>query len=298
MRRGKGSGARRTSDVAVLRFRHDATGSGVSRQGHVRPGGRLEVEYDPARMAATPSASGAEGDIICHVRFVPGGQSHTGTVPKTVVPSAHTVQRDSALAFGVPSDATNVEIWFERRGAESTLGWDSRYGQNYSFAVVAEGLPVPEPSVAPRAEAVVDRGRIRVVDDAASKKKVAIGPGGRSLHTGLVIRALIVGTAAPKDVWADLHVFDAADELIHTGSVTLSRQELTADGQLFTWQDDVYEGTGGGSGMGAWHRPDAHTIQYRLYCRMASSKSQTDEQMLTDGILHEFEVPADQEVVV
>ena len=41
--------------------------------------------------------------------------------------------------------------------------------------------------------------------------------------------------------------------------------------------------------MGAWSRPDAHTVQYRLYCERAG-------QVFTDGVLHQFEVPADEDV--
>jgi hypothetical protein len=49
------------------------------------------------------------------------------------------------------------------------------------------------------------------------------------------------------------------------------------------WQNEVYRGSGGGSWMGAWSRPDAHTVQYRLYREVRG-------QVLTDGILYQFEV--------
>ena len=55
------------------------------------------------------------------------------------------------------------------------------------------------------------------------------------------------------------------------------------------WHADVYQGSGGGSGAGVWSRPDAHTVQYRLYC-------QVDDTVYTDGVLHQFDVPADMEV--
>ena len=66
------------------------------------------------------------------------------------------------------------------------------------------------------------------------------------------------------------NVFDAADELIDTHNVILRQQDSTVDGALFVWGDDIYEGSGGGSGMGLWSRPDAHTVQYRLYCQANS----------------------------
>jgi YihY family inner membrane protein len=43
-----------------------------------------------------------------------------------------------------------------------------------------------------------------------------------------------------------------------------------------------------GSGMGVWSRPDAHTIQYRLYCQVRG-------QIFTDGVLHQFDVAADED---
>ena len=34
--------------TVVLRFKHSVAGSGISRSGHIRPGGGLIVEYDAA----------------------------------------------------------------------------------------------------------------------------------------------------------------------------------------------------------------------------------------------------------
>jgi hypothetical protein len=90
------------------------------------------------------------------------------------------------------------------------------------------------------------------------------------------------------DTWADVHVFDMARELIHAGSMALEQPERTADPALRVWEDEVYEGSGGGSGMGMWSRPDAHAVQYRLYCKVRG-------QVFTDGVLHQFELPADED---
>ena len=53
--------------------------------------------------------------------------------------------------------------------------------------------------------------------------------------------------------------------------------------------------TGGGSGIGVWSRPDAHTIQYRLYCKAKRPVFEAQAPVFTDGVLHEFEVPADED---
>jgi hypothetical protein len=94
----------------------------------------------------------------------------------------------------------------------------------------------------------------------------------------LTVRALTGDSAATADTWADVHVFDAAGELIHAGSVALKQPERYADPALRVWGDEVYQGSGGGSGMGVWSRPDAHTVQYRLYCQVRG-------QVFTDGVL-------------
>jgi hypothetical protein len=185
----------------------------------------------------------------------------------------------------LPQDATSIEVWFERRGPDGATGWDSRYGQNFRFALAPEGLPVPEPAVELRPDAVVDASRIRVVEDMASK-----GTEGSAVHTGLTIRAHVATRPAPIGAWADVHVFDGTDQLIHTGTVALQPPEPRPEGTAEqTWRADVYQGSGGGSGLGVWSRPDAHTVQYRLYC-------ETPLGVFTDGVMHEFDVPPDAEV--
>jgi Family of unknown function (DUF6209) len=276
--------------TATLRFRHSEGTSGVSRHGHIRPGGKLVVEYDPARLPPAGSAPSASTDILCHLEFRPVRQSHTGSV---LEPGGHGVSqtgsRPATLEVLVPAGTTEVELWFERCGPAGATTWDSCYGQNYTFSVVGEGLPIPERSVVLRPEAVVDASTIRVVEDTAVKEAVGMGATGKQLRTLLVVRALAADPTAAPDAWADVHVFDAAGELIQAGSIAFHSSQRTADPGLRVWEDEVYQGSGGGSGMGVWSRPDAHTIQYRLYCAIR-------DQVFTDGVLHQFEVPADEDV--
>jgi hypothetical protein len=182
-----------------------------------------------------------------------------------------------------------VEIWFERREGSVATGWDSRYGQNYRFAVTLDGLPVPERSVQPREDAIVDPMRVRVVEDTASKAQASFGATGAALQTGVRIRARIGAASTPLTAWADVHVFDASDDLIHSGTIALEKEVRPPADEERIWDADVYQGSGGGSGAGVWFRPDAHTVQYRLY-------AQVGNKLYTDGVLHQFEVPADTEV--
>lgn len=282
------------STRALLRFRQTAGGSGVSRTGHIRPGGTLAVEYDAARLPVRVDATDVVADVVCHMRFLPAGQETHGSGQPAAVAVGPASTRQAQFEVRVPEDAAIVELWFESRGPKGTTSWDSRYGANYCFAVVGEGLPVPEPSVALRRVAIVDPTRIRVVEDAATKETTVMGTAGRRVETGLVIRALVADLETTVDAWADIHVFDGSDELIHAGSVVLERGESGPDGALFVWQDVIYQGSGGGSGLGVWSRPDAHTVQYRLYCQ-AQRPVYELAPVFTDDVLHEFEVPADQD---
>jgi len=277
------------SAPALLRFQHNAGGSGVSRTGHIRPGGRLVVEYDVARMPSHSNSSGSTSDVVCHVRFSPGGQLYSGSVRGSAAAG-----EQAPFEVLVPANATNVELWFESRESSGTVTWDSRYGANYTFSAVSGGLPIPEPSVALRPAAIVDSGKIHVVEDAATKSSTPIGSAGRRMQTALSIRALIEDPSTEMEAWADIHVFDGTEELIHAGSVVLTLRESRPDGALFVWDDVIYQGSGGGSGMGVWTRPDTHIVQYRLYCQPRRTVYETQAQVFTDAILHEFELPPDQ----
>lgn len=254
------------SGSATLRFRREQIGSGVSRLGRLRPGGQLRIEYDPRRL--TPEyAVGSAPDIVCHVRFYPGGKERSGSLQLPAGAASGPGQFEAIIPPGTGS----VEIWFERREGTTATGWDSRYGQNYRFTVTPNGLPMPERSVVLRPEAIVDPARVRVIESEP-------GPEG-----GMTIRAQIAKAPDSLTVWADVHVFDATDDLIHSGTITLRKPEAPpADSSALVWEAAVYQG----SGAGVWFRPDAHTVQYRLYC-------QVDDTLYTDGVLHQFEVPAE-----
>lgn len=274
--------------TATLRFRHSQGSLGVSRHGQIRPGGGLVVEYDPARLVQPGNNTPSSADILCHVRFQPTGETHTESVLEHATPlvGPSGPPRPALMAVLVPLETTEVELWFERRGPAGISAWDSRYGQNYTFDVSGEGLPIPTRSVAMRPDSLVDFNKVHVVEDTASKEEAVRG---MSMRTLLEVRAVTGQPAAAADTWADVHVFDASGELIHAGTVVFERPKRTEDPALRVWDDGVYQGSGGGSGVGVWSRADAHTVQYRLYCEGAG-------QVFTDGVLHQFEVPPDADV--
>jgi len=101
-------------------------------------GGKLVVNYDLARM---PECEGVTTDGVAawattaNARFLPGGETFTGAVngpydPATYSWTSELFERD------IPTDATRVQLWFETSGDGCQTGWDSDYGQNYSFSIV------------------------------------------------------------------------------------------------------------------------------------------------------------------
>jgi hypothetical protein len=281
-----------TTQEAIIRFRHDQLSSGVSRTGQLHAGSQLIVEYDPSRLVDASTRSADMSEIVCHALFQPAGQEHSALLefPTSVALRVLGAPRAGFFQTTIPEQSTLVELWFERRGPAGPDGWDSRYGQNYTFPVVRDGLPVPEQSVALRPDALIDRGRIRVVQDAAAKAQTTLGSCGSALQTELRVSAQISRPTELTTAWADIHVFDATWELIYRETIALRRPDsVDADKTTHTWSASVYQGSGGGSGAGVWSRPDAHAVQYRLYC-------QVGEQLFTDGVLHQFDVPPDAEV--
>src|SRR5215207_7896567 len=110
------------------------------QHGEIRPGGKLVVEFDPARLPqCRQSSHGAQvWDIDVGMIFHPGGQHFDGSVMRKVrMPNEGPIVSLEPQPFEVtvPSDAAHVEMWFHNyttlgHGCES---WDSRYCQNYWY---------------------------------------------------------------------------------------------------------------------------------------------------------------------
>jgi len=284
--------SQQTTSEATIRFRRDQLSSGVSRIGHLRAGGQLRVEYDPSRLINADNGKWDPVEVVCHARFRPEGQEHSASLkfPARISTLVQGMPRPGLFQTSIPEQSTLVELWFERRGTTGPEGWDSRFGRNYRFPVVDHGLPVPEQSVELRSGAIVNPNRIRVVQDAAAKTQTRTGATGFALRTDLRVSLRISQDDELTTAWADIHVFDATCELIHSDTIALCRADaLTARNITHAWSASVYQGSGGGSGAGVWSRPDSHSVQYRLYCLVG-------EELFTDGVLHQFDVSPDAEI--
>jgi hypothetical protein len=266
----------------------------VSRSGLIRPGARLAIAYDPTRLA---HAAGAQAlsqveEILAHVRFHPGGQTASGPVAQGAAsdpPSPTGAPRPVPYAILVPDDATQVEVWFERRSGAGADAWDSRYGQNFWFDVDRSGLAVPHDSVGLRTGAVVDAAIVGVVADAAAKERTPAGASGSRVVVRMAIEARVRDAASARAAWVDVHVFDGAEDLVHAATVPLDRSVADDRAARFVWDDALYRGTGGGSGVGVAFRPDAHLVQYRIY-------GEVHGRVFTDGVLHQLVLPPDHDL--
>jgi hypothetical protein len=124
---------------AVLRFqlewRHH-------QHGEIKAGGKLVIEYDPARLTkCRESSHGAQvWDIDVGMIFHPGGQRFDGSVMRKVrMPNGGPITSLEPQPFevAVPAGAERVEMWFRNYYTLGTSceAWDSRYCQNYWFTV-------------------------------------------------------------------------------------------------------------------------------------------------------------------
>ena len=219
--------------AATVRFRRDQVSSGLSRLGRLRPAGLLRIEYDPLRLLGDD-----EPREVSHLRFEPSGEQRSTLLqfPVSVAQARPGMSKPAAYEIAMPDDASVVELWFERRGPNGADGWDSRFGRNYRFSVSRDGLPTPDASVALRPDAVVDPSRISVVDDAALKAQQAISARGSALSTELKISAKITGGDDSTLAWADFHIFDATDDVIHVGTLELQGPEASSEPTIVqTW---------------------------------------------------------------
>jgi hypothetical protein len=109
---------------ARLEFRADYS---EHQTGPLVPGGQVRVEYDTARLTTCRHSQGGHPlwDISAHLRWEPSGELVAASV------------RDGAATFTVPAGAQRLAAWFENTSASGCQAWDSNFGANYGFDVLA-----------------------------------------------------------------------------------------------------------------------------------------------------------------
>jgi hypothetical protein len=268
--------------------------------GDLEQGGELSVEYDLNRLPQhrTRYRDAAVWDIIALARFHPDGQILAASVTAPVYgsPGGATVDRAPAVAtFPVPGDAGEVEMWFLNLGygfsSEPPKAWDSRFGQNYRFAVRA--APAVQ-TVALRPDAETSRDVVNAARLVVEKLRHQFAPppalsAGSEMRTAVRLRAWVKNVTYEKSVWFDAHVFDGENRLVHAQTLPLHHKaDGGGGGDLFEFDDVFYVGSRGQPGSVS-PRPDARRLQLRLYCELGG-------RVFTDGILHDRRLPEDARV--
>jgi hypothetical protein len=283
-----------SAPTASLRFLQDWQ---QQQQGVITRGGRLTLDYDKTRLTSCFARwHGAElGDIVAYCRFHPRGDIVTGSVLAPVHdqgnPSGTVIDYAPVpLELPVPIDSTNAEIWLHNFFQTSSRcdAWDSRFGQNYWFAIDGPSPRVPAPPVRYRTGAMTRPDIVNVLEQHAAKVNAfVVGSGGAvgtNLQTTLTVVAWVQESPYGANECIDLHMFDGGDQLIQATTVTLP---YAGFGSAFRYEFSgmVYQGSTATPGS-VDPRPDARTLQYRLYYDV-------NYQAFTDGTLHQIELPDD-----
>ena len=152
---------------------------------------------------------------------------------------------------------------------------------------------LPAHSVSARWGAIVDSGIVHLIEDAAVKVNTLPSrpgyPSGMSnLQTRLKVEAWVKNATYVKSVWVDLHVFGLDDELLHAETLPLQYTHSPDEtGDVFLLDQMLYQGSVASEGSVS-PKPDAHTVQYRLYGELGG-------QLFTDGFLHQCFLKEDTE---
>lgn len=123
---------------SYLRFQQDWRNV---QQGALVAGGRVSVDYDLARLpqcvGSTYQGSPA-WSTLAHARFRPSGVMTSGPVSEyAYVQNVGYEVVPVAWELELPVGTTSVELWFETSGESCATSWDSNYGANFVFPVLA-----------------------------------------------------------------------------------------------------------------------------------------------------------------
>jgi hypothetical protein len=284
------------TDFANLKFQ---SGWNEVLVGELAQDRRLIIEYDLERLPdCRLNWRGAEvWDIEVYIRFHPREHLYNGSMLEKIrVPPGYGMVVElvpKPFEVRVPLDAERVELWFHNFfvysvGDRHCSAWDSRFGQNYWYNVSRRG---PTQPVSYRTGAIPSLEMVNVFAVSVSKRNVfpqpSTGPrGGTDLQTQLQLKAWVRNVAYVKNVWIDVHVFDGADTLIHSETLTLRYlKPAGGNGDFFSFDGKIYQGSVATPGSVS-PRPDARKVQFRLYYEV-------NNQVFTDAILHQHELPED-----
>ena len=122
--------------IATLTF---AGGWTEQQHGAVVAGDQLEVDYDLGRLTTCRDTHDGYRfwNLDAWAQFQPSGQTVSGTVVASNGPTSYAVP----FVTDVPAGTTSVALWFHNWSPGGCDAWDSNFGANYVFPVVADATP-------------------------------------------------------------------------------------------------------------------------------------------------------------
>jgi hypothetical protein len=114
--------------------------------GELKTGAEVTILFDSNRLPferSTNEKGKAEWTISAFAQFAPEG----AVSEIKLAPAKKGKTADSTLkgVFTVPADSQEAIIWFLNTGKSGNLYFDSAFGKNYRFPVIAEVTETPAP---------------------------------------------------------------------------------------------------------------------------------------------------------
>lgn len=181
------SGEADASGTATITFGADPS-VGPTVSGTLRGGGKVEVRYDESRLTTCRDSQG--GRPLWSITG--GAQVDGGAVTSFYVAGLASDPTDATkLPVITLAKGHELALWFENVSAEGCDAYDSRYGQNYRFAIDGSDEPAQptltfpaDPGAAPTLDGSLEVGGSLVVAyDAARLATCRGSQGGRDLWT-------------------------------------------------------------------------------------------------------------------
>lgn len=107
-----------------------------------KPGAEVTILFDSNRLPyerSTNAKGKAEWTISAYTQFAPEGAVSEIKLAPQKGKNADTLKG----VFTVPADSQEVTIWFLNTGTSGNLYFDSNFGKNYYFPIIAEFEEAP-----------------------------------------------------------------------------------------------------------------------------------------------------------
>ncbi len=159
---------------SVIAFRGDWS---IHRYGALVSGGQVTIHYDPARLPQCISSrtdGSPSWNILGHALFSPSGQTISGPLTTySVNPDQVTIVVPKTWTLDIPSGTNQVAFWFEVGGAQCETHWDSNFGANFVFPVLAAS-PDSEIRWAGDGGSVISRGACDSAETAGIPDRITL----------------------------------------------------------------------------------------------------------------------------